>query len=144
MCEFLVMARDKINPTCVYMNSQEFKRGDVVSEYPDGHNWGKVERSHPDFRIIRIAGVDPVRIQMRRAPPAFVTEADLSRRRFVTFDLSLVDQAWLEWDFRTQLIFDIDPSSIDFDAAFVIRQPVAGHPPSNGVKAEVKKFVGAK
>ena len=53
MCELLVRVRSKVNPTDPYLDVQLTKRGDVIVVAPDGHAWGRMELTLPEYRIFR-------------------------------------------------------------------------------------------
>jgi len=53
MAELLITAADNthFDPA---VNSRLFKKGDVVTAMPDGHQWGREERNPEKFAIIRV------------------------------------------------------------------------------------------
>lgn len=53
MAELVVRVQDKVNED-FYLDCQCTKRGDVIEVRPDGWAWSKLERSNPDWRIIRV------------------------------------------------------------------------------------------
>lgn len=59
MCELLVFVRDKVNPDDKFKDARLYKAGDVVVVVPDGWNWGLRELDNPDWRIVKMPGVDP-------------------------------------------------------------------------------------
>lgn len=59
MCELLVRVVDKTNPDDPYLDAQLTKRGDVICVQPDGWPWGTEELKNPDWRIIKLPGVNP-------------------------------------------------------------------------------------
>ena len=57
MCEVLVRVVDKVNPNDANLDAQCLKRGDFVSICPDGWGWSQIERTNPDWRIVKISGL---------------------------------------------------------------------------------------
>ena len=59
MAELLIRVVDKIHPTDPDKNLATSKKGDVISVCPDGWNWGREELANPEWRIVKMPGVDP-------------------------------------------------------------------------------------
>lgn len=59
MAELLVRVVDKVHPTDPDKNLQCTKKGDVIWICPDGWNWGREELANPEWRIMKMPGVDP-------------------------------------------------------------------------------------
>jgi hypothetical protein len=53
MAEIVVQIVDKVNKD-FYLNCGCYKRGDVIEIREDGFPWGKIDRSNPDWRIIKL------------------------------------------------------------------------------------------
>lgn len=58
MCEILVRVVDKVNPNDAVLNRQCRKAGDVVCVKPDGWGWSVMERTNPEWKILKIPNVD--------------------------------------------------------------------------------------
>ena len=57
MCELLIQVIDTTNDD-VYRNYQCLKRGDVIDVVPDGWKWSQRELTNPNWRIIKLPGVE--------------------------------------------------------------------------------------
>lgn len=57
-------------------------RGDVIVVMPDGHDWTPSERTHQDYRILRIAAVKAEAEAMLAAEPGDEKNRMLQRRAF--------------------------------------------------------------
>lgn len=68
MAELLVRVVDKTNPDDPYLDAQLTKRGDVICVQPDGWPWGIEELKNPDWRIIKLPGIDPDKLASLLAP----------------------------------------------------------------------------
>jgi hypothetical protein len=53
MAEIVVVVKDKVNKD-FYLDCGCYKRGDVIEVREDGWPWGTIDRSNPDWRIIKV------------------------------------------------------------------------------------------
>lgn len=88
MAELLLRVVDKFNPHCAIKNRKLTKRGDVIHVAPDGWGWGKEEIANPEWRIVKLPGIDPS-VFADLLEPA-VTEVNKhvvhKRRKFINLD----------------------------------------------------------
>lgn len=90
MCELLVRVVDKTNPDDPYLDAQLTKRGDVICVQPDGWPWGTEELKNPDWRIIKLPGVNPEALAAFLSPEIDTDPAQPSKvlqRRAFKLDL---------------------------------------------------------
>lgn len=103
MAELLVRVVDKTNPDPL-LDCKLTKRGMVIAVQPDGWQWGFEELANPDWRIIRVPGVDPSQFGGLLAPEPEIDPQNPSRvlqRR--AFRLNLDDSRLDDAGFRTDL-----------------------------------------
>lgn len=60
MCEIVILVEPHENPM--------YEVGDILAVQPDGWNWGKLELSNPNWRIIKFPGVDPAKYEAMAYP----------------------------------------------------------------------------
>ena len=58
MAEFLLRVVDKVNPDSLYRDVKCTKRGDIIVVKEDGETWGKDQKILPQYRIIKVPGMD--------------------------------------------------------------------------------------
>lgn len=128
MAEFLIRCRDKEGHNAMCRGEHE-----VVVVCPDGWGWSDIERSHPEWRIVRVPGVtvaDAKRWSVREA----VNPNDNVQRprhfKLVPARWASDVQAWYADDSRRVPVIDMDAAV--FDASFRSRVPL----PRLGVIAE--------
>jgi hypothetical protein len=109
MAELLIRVHDKVGSD-IYQNAQLTKAGDVIVVMPNEWTWGFVERSHPDWRLLRVPtltlsegqiflGAEPNRDPQVRSRVLQRRAVTLSLEALVQADPTLV--TWLANDRRT-------------------------------------------
>jgi hypothetical protein len=63
MAEILLRVVDRVNTESAVKDRQCTKAGDVIVIKPDGWPWGTKELINPDWRIVKLVGVDPKSIE---------------------------------------------------------------------------------
>ena len=114
--DILIRVKDRIHPDPV-KNAFNTKRGDVVEILPeDGRQWGRLDLSNPDYRIIRISGVTPTeRLAFKRTGRRHEMPDgtfSLPRQRDIYIDLDdpsipLVVRNWINDDKRAVPLLDL-------------------------------------
>lgn len=77
MAEILLRVVDKTNPD-KGLDALCTKRGDVISVYPDGVNWGRKQVNNPSYRIIKMPGV-PVEALLDLVEPEYAVDGNGDR-----------------------------------------------------------------
>lgn len=86
MCEILVFVRDKVNSSSAALDRCCYKAGDVVNIYPDGQYWSPTVLNDPNWKILKMPGVDPTSFRDMVVPDLTV-EYNMLRRRKCGFDV---------------------------------------------------------
>jgi hypothetical protein len=95
MAELLVRAHDKTNVVDFYANCQCTKRGDVVVAQADGWTWGAMEKTDPQYRIIRVFGLDLATASTFCAPELPIDPLNPSKTlQTRQFKLDIDNAAW--------------------------------------------------
>ncbi len=118
MAELLVRVVDKVNRDSIYLDVACTKRGDVIAICVDGWQWGKEELANPDWRIVRLPGVDPEDLSGLLAPERDVDPKNpsktLQRRAFkLDLDRAEIDKANLRTFFDDHTVTPITVKSGD-------------------------------
>lgn len=93
MCEVLLCVVDHSHPTNIYLDTKLPKRGDIIDIVADGHLWGGMELSDPDWRILRLPGIDRATLSdwlVRGAPQLRSGDHDTQLYRLHMADLDHV------------------------------------------------------
>jgi hypothetical protein len=91
--ELLVRIVDKPQSGDVYLDAGRTVAGDVIAFAPDGHIWGREEVRNPDWRIIRVPGMQRVEAEATigtELPEAFAPNRLLRKRQFA-LDIEQLD-----------------------------------------------------
>lgn len=95
MCEFAVVVVDTVN-TDFYLNCQCYKAGDVIEVVPDGWNWGKLDLSFANWRVIKFPGL-PASAMTQFLSPQIPTDPNNPSktllRRGMSFNYAALAQA---------------------------------------------------
>lgn len=59
MAEMLVRIKDKPKSGNVYKDRHLSERGCVICIMPDNHSWSNAELTNPEWRIIKVPGINP-------------------------------------------------------------------------------------
>jgi recombinational DNA repair protein (RecF pathway) len=90
MAELLIRVVDKVHPTDPAKDQLCFKAGDVIHVAADGWPWGSEELTNPEWRILKLPGVDPALVEdMLEAQT--VQQGDVThmvRKRHKCFDVA--------------------------------------------------------
>lgn len=57
MCEIVVVLKDSELSGDPRLDSQRYRRGDVICAVPDDHPFSEAERTHPDWLIVKVPGM---------------------------------------------------------------------------------------
>ncbi len=68
MAELLVRVKDKVNPDSPQLDAKCLKAGDVVVACPDGWEWSELEKSNPDWLIVKVPGMSMEEAKTFTAP----------------------------------------------------------------------------
>lgn len=74
-------------------DAKRYKAGDVIEARPDGFQWGREDCRNPNWRIIRVPGMQPAEAETllaRELPTAFAPNRMLQRRR-LKLDIEQLD-----------------------------------------------------
>lgn len=92
MAEILVRIRDKETHPDPYVDVKRSKRGDVIAVCPDGWKWTHIELTNPDWRIIKVIGLDAAVARQLLAPESGDERVDkMLRRRKYKLDVDFAD-----------------------------------------------------
>ena len=88
MAELLIRIRDKETHPNPYVDVQRSKRGDVISVCPDGWAWTPAELTNPEWRIVKVIGLDDEVVQqLLRPEPGDPRLNKMLRRRQYKIDV---------------------------------------------------------
>lgn len=59
MCEVLIRVYDKVNAGDAVLDRQASKAGDIIAVQPDDWGWTAKELANPDWRVVKLPGIDP-------------------------------------------------------------------------------------
>lgn len=94
MAQIVVRIRPKDKSGSPYVDRHRYGRGDVIEVLPDSHVFSAREASNPDWRIVQVPGVDPVKLlslvarDVGYADPAAEKASRVLRRRAFCLDLA--------------------------------------------------------
>lgn len=97
MAQVVIRTRPKDESGSPYVDRERWGRGDVIEVLPDGHVFSKREDENPDWRIVQVPGVDPVKLASFVAPDVGFgdkeaeKESRVLRRRAFRIDLAALD-----------------------------------------------------
>lgn len=93
--ELLVRVVSKPKSGNTTLDAGRTEAGDVIVFAPDGHIWGRKEVSNPEWRIVRVPGLDRVRAEALTASevPTAMGGNRLLRKRQMRLDVEALDAA---------------------------------------------------
>ena len=128
MAELLVRVVDKVSVDPV-LDARLTKRGHVIVVRPDGWTWGTEELANPDWRLMRVAGADPVDfagliVEEPETDPTTPNKFRQRRAFRLDLDASTVDDAGLRSFFDDFTLTPIDVKAETTKTAAAVTETV--------------------
>lgn len=94
MCEIAVVVVATVNSD-FYLNCMCYQAQDVICAQPDGWNWGVIDQSNSNWRILKFPGLDPSLFAslLLPQPPTTVPPSKTLLRRAQSFNYTALAQA---------------------------------------------------